>query len=264
MYRSVEMTGEYEKLVDEKFRARDLALTVAIQSLDKRLDSMNAFREALHDQTNTFLPRSEYHAAHGSLVHVIDGMRIELSRYAVRVEEFDRAASVERAQLDKRLDSMDEFRAQTKDQAATFVVRGEYLVAHKSVQQVADQTRVDLSRCAVRVDEFDRAGLVERGKLDKRLDAMDEFRTQSKDQAAQFATRTELAGRSSAMMDDIKKLEASTATMVRKEDQDKADTRTVTIENKLANWEGRLWALSAGFLMINVFVSWYLSGRLGH
>jgi hypothetical protein len=234
MDRSIEMTDGYENLIDEKFRARNLALTVAIQSLDRRLDGMYAFREALREQTNTFLPRSEYHAAHASLVHVIDGIRLEVSRHAVRVEEYDRAASIERSQLDKHLNSTDEFRAQLKDQAGTFVVRGEYQVAHEAAQQIAEQARVDLSRYAVRVEELDRAGLVADGKLDQRLDAMDEFGALSKDQAAQFASRSELVGQSSTMIGDIKTLEASAAIMVRKEDQDKAAAGTMAIETKPA------------------------------
>jgi hypothetical protein len=232
--------------------------------LDKRLDSMNQFREALRDQAGSYVTRTEYHVAHDAVVHIIDTMRIELSRYAVRVDEFDRAGSIERAQLDKRLDSMNEFRLQLKDQASSFVPRGEYVAAHDAVMRVADQARLDMSRYAVRVDEFDRSDTFGRAQLDKQLDGMNEIRVHLKEQTALFATRGEVAVQNDAVVADIRRLETTTAAMMRKDAYDKIEGRTVVIENKLANWEGRLWALGAVFLLINVFVSWYLSGRLGH
>jgi len=56
------------ELINEKFTARDLALTVALATLNKRLDGMNEFRDALKDQGNTFMPRVEYSSGHDSLV----------------------------------------------------------------------------------------------------------------------------------------------------------------------------------------------------
>jgi hypothetical protein len=258
------VTDMNEKLMDEKFRARDLALTVAIQSLDKRLDSMNEFRDALRDQTSGFVTRSEYHAAHESLVHITDTIKFELSRYAVRVDEFDRAGALERAQLDKRLDSMTEFRSQLKDQTTTFVARGEYLAAHEALVRMVDQTRIDISRNTARVDELDRSSAVERAQLGKALDSVNDIRLQLKEQLGTFASRNEIAGQNGAIVAELKRLDTAATAMVRNEEFEVMEGRTVAIETKLANWEGRLWALGAVFLLINVFVSWYLSGRFPH
>jgi hypothetical protein len=251
-------------LVDEKFRSRDLALAVSFQSMDKRLDSMNGFLEALRDQSASYVTRPEYQTAHEILARVIDTIRLESSRYAVRVDELDRAGVNERAQLDKRLDGMNEFRAQLKDQASTFLARNEYILAHESLVSLADQTRVDLSRHAARVDEFDRSSTVARAQLEKYIDSLNEIRVQLKDQSGWFATRGEVTVQNTATAAEIKRLEASVSGAVRKEEHDQIEARTLVIENKLSNWEGRLWALGAVFLLINVVVSWYLSGRLGH
>ena len=49
----------FERLYDEKFAARDRALSVALASMDRRLDGMNEFRDALRDQASRFLAREE-------------------------------------------------------------------------------------------------------------------------------------------------------------------------------------------------------------
>jgi hypothetical protein len=42
---------------DEKFRAADKALMLYNETMDKRLEGMNEFREALKDQTAKFITR---------------------------------------------------------------------------------------------------------------------------------------------------------------------------------------------------------------
>ena len=107
-----------ERLFAEKFDARDRALTVALATMDVRLEGMNEIRNSLRDQSALFVTRDEYVTAHAAVVRNTEAMRIELSTSVVRVEQADRASAVERAQLDKRLDAMNEFRLQLKDQAA--------------------------------------------------------------------------------------------------------------------------------------------------
>jgi hypothetical protein len=192
-----------ERLFDEKFSARDRALTVALTTMDVRLDGMNEIRDALRDQSAQFVTRDEYLTAHAAVVRNTEAMRIDLSTNAVRVEQSDRAAAVERAQLDKRLDALNEFRVQLKDQAATLISRSEVTVLISGLQ--ADVKRLEIA-----------AG--------------------------------EKAGR-----------DESAAAF------DRADVRLKLVEGKLATWDGRLWALGTIFLMINIFVSWWLSGiRLPH
>src|SRR5271165_1709808 len=108
-----------ERLSEERFNSRDRALTVALTAMDRRLEGMNEFRDALRDQTIRFLSREEYAVAHEITVRNMELARLELSKYAVRVDELDKASSMDRAQLDKRLDLMNEFRAQLRDQTVS-------------------------------------------------------------------------------------------------------------------------------------------------
>jgi dihydroxyacid dehydratase/phosphogluconate dehydratase len=81
-------------------------------TMDTRLDGMNEFRDTLRDQSAQFVTRDEYLTGHAGVVRNADVMRIDLSTSAVRIEQSDRAAAMERAQLDKRLDALNEFRVQ--------------------------------------------------------------------------------------------------------------------------------------------------------
>jgi hypothetical protein len=190
-----------ERLFIEKFNARDRALTVAMTAMDVRLDSMNEFRNTLRDQAALFVTRDEYLTAHAAVVRNIESMRIELSTSVVRIEQSDRASAVERAQLDKRLDAMNEFRLQLKDQAATLMSRSEVTALFIGLQE-------DVKRLEIAASE--KAG--------------------RDDSAAAF---------------------------------DRIDIRLKLVEGKLATWDGRLWALGTIFLLINIFVSWWLSGLHG-
>jgi hypothetical protein len=190
-----------ERLFIEKFNARDRALTVAMTAMDVRLDSMNEFRNTLRDQAALFVTRDEYLTAHAAVVRNIESMRIELSTSVVRIEQSDRASAVERAQLDKRLDAMNEFRLQLKDQAATLMSRSEVTALFIGLQE-------DVKRLEIAASE--KAG--------------------RDDSAAAF---------------------------------DRIDIRLKLVEGKLATWDGRRWALGTIFLLINIFVSWWLSGLHG-
>jgi len=56
---------------DERFRAQEKALELAYASMEKRLDGMNEFRQALRDQNSLFVNRAE----HDALVADIRGLR---------------------------------------------------------------------------------------------------------------------------------------------------------------------------------------------
>jgi hypothetical protein len=176
----------------------------------------------------------------------------------------DRALTVAMATMDVRLDGMNEFRNTLRDQAAQFVTRDEYLTGHAAVVRNAEMMRLDLSTSVVRVEQSDRASAVERAQLDKRLDALNEVRVQLKDQAAMLISRSEVMAVVSGLQDDVKRLEIAASEKAGRDDSSAAferiDTRLKVVEGKLATWDGRLWALGSIFLMINIFVSWWLSG----
>jgi len=301
------------ELINEKFTARDLALTVALATLNKRLDGMNEFRDALKDQGNTFMPRVEYSSGHDSLVRSVDQLRLDVVTYATKVEAFDKSSSIDRSQLDRRLEGMNEFRAQLKDQAATFVTRseytaahdalvtlfnqlkdqitlcvtrvenngahetltelynqlrdqsvnflsrGEYTSSHEAVVKLNDQVRLDLISYNAKVDAYDKATAVVRSQLDKLLTGVDEFRGQMKDQINTYATRVEMTAKMDSIQTDTKRNELKVAGLTSRADFDKLEDRSTKAEARLATWDGRLWALGTIFLLVNIFVSWFLS-----
>ena len=56
-----------KEYMDVKFLALEQATKLAASAMEKRLDGMNEFREALKDQQNRFLPREEYTLMHEKL-----------------------------------------------------------------------------------------------------------------------------------------------------------------------------------------------------
>jgi hypothetical protein len=185
-----------ERFTDEKFRSRDMAVDVAIAALNVRLNGMNEFRETLRDQATRFVTREEFLAGHSALDHNIGEAQIALSKWSARAEEAERYTASERASLDKRLESVNEFRDQLKDQASTFVTR-------------------------------------------KELDLM-----------------------ISLITADTRRLETATAAGVRLVDMNAAmergSERLKMIETRSNNSEGRLWPLAIFFLFVNGALSWLI------
>ena len=63
-----------DRSVQDAKSSADKAIEVNAKIIEKRLDSMNEFREQLRDQAGTFITRSEYEIAHKSLSDKIDGL----------------------------------------------------------------------------------------------------------------------------------------------------------------------------------------------
>jgi hypothetical protein len=98
----------------------------------------------------------------------------------IKISALEKATTVAAGLMEKRLESMNEFRAQLKDQAATFVPRSEYeATQHRTSEDVRllRETRASTE--------------VSAAMLEKRLESMNEFRAQLKDQAGTFFTRNE-------------------------------------------------------------------------
>jgi hypothetical protein len=89
---------------------------------------------------------------------------------------------------------------------------------------------------------------------------MNEFRSQLKDQAANFVFRQELEPRISGLVDDIRRLELAGTAMARLSDVtaalERENERLKLIEGKINNWDGRVWALGVVFLVVNGLLSW--------
>jgi hypothetical protein len=204
-------------------------------------------------------------AASDRLLGQVDAKFEFLERlFEEKINARDRALVVAMATMDLRLDGMNEFRNSLRDQATQFVTRDEYLTAHGAVVRSTDAMRIDLSTNSVRVEQSDRASAVERAQLDKRLDALNEFRVQLKDQSAMLISRSEVTALIGGLQSDVKRLEIAAGEKAGRDEStdafDRLDIRLKLVEGKLATWDGRLWALGTIFLMINIFVSWWLSG----
>jgi hypothetical protein len=60
---SVPLLYHIETVIDIGFRSRDKEVASAYQSMEKRLDGMNEFRDTLKDQAAKFVTRAELMAA---------------------------------------------------------------------------------------------------------------------------------------------------------------------------------------------------------
>lgn len=67
------------ELFQELLKAAGEAVSKAEKASNDRFDSVNEFRQALSDQSATFLPRPEYGVAHKSLVDRVDSLASRLA-----------------------------------------------------------------------------------------------------------------------------------------------------------------------------------------
>ena len=120
----------------------------------------------------------------------------------VRVASVDKSTTLALQALDKRLEGMNEFRAQLKEQTANFVTRAEYTAMVNKL----DENNTEIRAQYARLEAGEKSASAFSAALDKRLESMNEFRGQLKDQAATFIGRAE----HNAMLDRLSQ-EASDA-----------------------------------------------------
>jgi hypothetical protein len=72
--------------LEERLDAGDRARDVALAAMDRRLDSMNEFRNTLRDQQNTFLRTDQYSMSHENLAQQIAIVRSDLTALRIKVE----------------------------------------------------------------------------------------------------------------------------------------------------------------------------------
>ncbi len=95
------------KALDAAFKAAEQAVAVALSNAekattkaeaaaDKRFDAVNEFRQVLTDQTSTFLPRTEYDAAHKALTDRLATLSERMSALELRLtSRLDRGEGTE-------------------------------------------------------------------------------------------------------------------------------------------------------------------------
>ena len=69
-------------------RDRDEAIRVGLETLDKRLDGMNEFRETLRDQSRNFIMRDEHAVLERSIKRIEEAQANMQGRYAMAAMMF--------------------------------------------------------------------------------------------------------------------------------------------------------------------------------
>lgn len=65
---------ERDDRYEQRSQAQEKALEVASAAINRRLEGMNEFRDALRDQTASLLPRAEYTAQQKALIDRMEAM----------------------------------------------------------------------------------------------------------------------------------------------------------------------------------------------
>ncbi len=86
-----------EKSLDERYITQEKAIAVANEASNKRLDSMNEFRETLRDQNKTFITQAE----HNSLIALVNEKfdTIEDSIKAIQISDAVLAGKASQSQF---------------------------------------------------------------------------------------------------------------------------------------------------------------------
>lgn len=90
--------------------------------------------------------------------------------------------------------------------------------------------------------------------MNKRLDSMNEFRVQLKDQAATFATREVLDKVIIDVTDRLDRQERDFRATVSRVASDVSD-RIGRLENKSSNLDGRFWSIGAVIVVVNIVIA---------
>jgi hypothetical protein len=101
------------------------------EALERRFQNVNEFRDAMKDQTNRFALRTECDQSSDNLRRELDDVRVAQTRNDAHFEALEKTERVTHTQLEHRLASMNEFRAQLTEQAGTFITRTEYDAGHE-------------------------------------------------------------------------------------------------------------------------------------
>ena len=92
-----------------------------MQMLNYRLETMNELRDQITAERGNYVTSDKY----ATMLQAVEAIQVDLARAIALAEQTDKSSSVERESLNKRLESMNEFRSAMKDQASSFMTRME-------------------------------------------------------------------------------------------------------------------------------------------
>ena len=111
---------------ETRMQAIEKAVEVAYTSMDARLEGMNQFRDALRDQAAKFITRDVADKTNCAVTDRTRSLELKGEEITTRIDALEKSLASYSASMDKRLESMNEFRASLKDQASTFITRTEH------------------------------------------------------------------------------------------------------------------------------------------
>jgi hypothetical protein len=149
----------------ELAEASQKATNIAAIALDKRLEVLDEFRATLSAQSLNFSTKQEHNSCSSNFTAEIKELRdnsythAEHEAYAANVasqnkalaDAAEKATIIQAVALDKRLETMNEFRATLSDQAVNFYTRQEHDVWAKGIEsdiRVLRETRAEIGGLA--------------------------------------------------------------------------------------------------------------------
>lgn len=108
--------AEMDKRYQQRFEAQEKAIAKAEMASEKRFEGVNEFRAQLTDQATTFLPRTEYYAAHNSLS---DKMTVGAEAMTSKIEASNKAFA---ERIDDLRESRDKKEGQSTGINASWVI----------------------------------------------------------------------------------------------------------------------------------------------
>ena len=119
------------------------------------------------------------------------------------VDESNKLAA---AAIEKRFESVNEFRRTLSDQTATFITRTEISLTIDNLIRELESIKINVSRLATIAESNEKTGAIAGTQLEQRLHEINEFRTQLKDQTQTFITRNEFNAMTLPLDEKIEKI----------------------------------------------------------
>ena len=113
--------------VDSRLAAMEKATTVAYDAMNKRLEGMNEFRQAMQDMRSETVTRTEFSQMRERLVTLANCSDVESLRQ--RLEQLYQIRGVQIKEIEDEIQSLAEFRAELRGKASTQSVMVAYIVS---------------------------------------------------------------------------------------------------------------------------------------
>jgi len=135
----------------ERSDAHQREHALLMEMLNYRLESMDELRAQITAERGNFVTSDRY----ATLLQTVESIQVDLARAIALADQNDKSSSVERESLNKRLESMNEFRSAMKDQAASYMTRMESELNIKAVHGSFTAVEARLKRLEERAANMD-------------------------------------------------------------------------------------------------------------